>query len=154
MSIIDCIKDNYCDAAVSHCAEKECKLRLTGLDNYVILKGEKICKDRKICDHIIFVGNDLILIIVVEFKSRNARPREIEEKLVNCSRAAVDILEKRVGVDSPPKFEFYHLVVVRNWRPHEYRRIVNTKLTIRGKRYDIIPKARDVSLFDLLSNYR
>lgn len=154
MSIIDCIKDNYCDAVVSRCAEKECKLRLIGLDNYVILKGEKICKYRKICDHIIFIGNDLISIIVVEFKSRNVRPSEIEEKLINCSIAAVDILEKRVGVDSLPKFEFYHLVVVRNWRPHEYRKIVNTKLTIRGKRYDIIPKARNVSLFDLLLNYR
>lgn len=148
MSIIECIKSKWYEAVVPHCSERGCKLILTGLVNYAILKGEKICKGRKICDHIIFVGNDLVTIVLVEFKSRNARPSEIEKKLVNCSMAALNILEK---LGSLPKYEFYHIVIVKNWRPHEYRKIVNMNLTVKGKRYSIIPKTKKVFLSELIS---
>jgi len=150
MSVIDHIKSKCCDAVVSHCSEKGCTLKLTGLSNFVILKGEKLSKNRKICDHVIFIGNDRTIIVIVEFKSRNARPSEIEKKFTNCSTAALDILEK---CDSP-QYEFYHIVIVRNWRPHEYRKIVNMSLAIRGKRYPIIPLAKEVSLSDVLSRFQ
>ena len=108
----------------------------------------KICKSRKICDHIIFVGNDCVTIVIVEFKSRNARPSEIEKKLVNCSMTALNILEK---LGNLPKYEFYHIVIVKSWRPHEYRKIVNMNFTIKGKRYSIIPKTKKVFLSELIS---
>lgn len=60
MVLFDCIKEEYCDAIVLNCAEKGCKIDLREIENYIILKGEKICKDRKICDHIIFIGNNSI----------------------------------------------------------------------------------------------
>jgi len=105
----------------------------------------------KICDHLIFVGNKFIIIVIVEFKSRNAKPSEIEKKLTNCSMAALNILER--CSDIPPKCEFYHIVIVRNWRPHEYRKIVNMNVTVRGKRYSIIPKTKDLVLSDLISEF-
>lgn len=148
MSIIECIKSKWCDAVVSHCSEGGCKLIFAGLRNYAILKGEKICKGHKICDHIIFVGNDLVTIVIVEFKSRNAHPREIEKKLVNCSIAALNILE---NLGDLPRYEFCHIVIVKSWRPHEYRKIVNMNFTIKGKKYSIIPKAKKVVLSELTS---
>ena len=54
MSIVDLIKNNFANAIVRRCSERNCKLGLNGLSNYIILKGERVCQNRKICDCIIF----------------------------------------------------------------------------------------------------
>jgi len=92
MQILNCIKNNYNNAVVTRCSEKGCELRLDGLKNYVVLKGEVICHDRKICDYIIFKINSSIIIGIVELKSKTAHPGEIEEKLTNGSKMALNIL--------------------------------------------------------------
>lgn len=122
------------------------------MENYIILKGERICKNRKICDHVILIGNSIIKIVIVEFKSKNAKSSDIERKLYNCSIIALDIREKCIG--GSPTWDFYHYVVVKSWRPPEYRKIVNTRLSIRGKKYNIIPETERVSLADSMSNLR
>ncbi|MGD2247085.1 MAG: hypothetical protein PVF58_01680 [Candidatus Methanofastidiosia archaeon] len=152
MVIFDCIKEKYCDAIVLNCAEKGCKIDLREIENYIILKGEKICKNRKICDHIIFIGNNSITIVIVEFKSKNAKSSEVEEKLYNCSNYALEILEKYT--DGSFTYDFYHYVVVKSWRPPEYRKIVNTRLNIRGRRYNIIPGRLEVSLANSISIFK
>ncbi len=55
MSIIDYIRENYPYVLVEDCSERGCKLRVD-LGNHVIIKGEEMCKNQKICDHIVFGG--------------------------------------------------------------------------------------------------
>lgn len=150
MTTIDCIKSNFTNTIVARCSEKGCKLRLNGLSDYIVLKGERICQDRKICDCIIFVRNNRI-IGIVELKSRTAHPSEIKEKLINGSIIALDILEK---CRDKQNYEFYHLVLSKSWRPPEYRVIISRRIIVRGKRYDIIPKRCGVSFSAVISDLK
>jgi hypothetical protein len=152
MSVIDRIKNNIINAIINRCSEKGCRLRLDGLNNYVVLKGERICLDRKICDCIIFTENDYIIIGIVELKGKTEHSSEIIEKLTNGSLTALDILER--CSDDRVKFEFYHLVLCKSWHPSEYRVIVSRKIIVRGKKYDIIPKRCGVSFFAVISSLR
>ena len=139
---IDCIKDNFANAIISRCSEESCELKLNNLSNYVVLKGEGICTDRRMCDCIIFTEGICIIIGIVELKGKTAHANEIVEKLANASEIALDILE---NCSENLKYEFYHLVLCKRWRTSEYMVITNRKIRVRGKRYDIIPKSCGVS---------
>lgn len=113
-------------------------MKLNGLNNYIILKGEKVCAGRKICDFIIFARNDRVIIGIVELKSKTIHANEIKQKLTNGSEIALDILEKNCGKQID--YEIYHLVLCKSWHPSEYKAITSRKITLKGKKYFIIPK--------------
>jgi len=127
-----------------------CMLRLNGLSNYAVLNGERICKNRRICDCIIFTEGNIIGI--AELKSKTTHSSEIEEKLTNGSKIALNILEECSGNDI--KFEFYHLVLAKRWHSSEYRIITSRKIIVRGKRYNIIPKRCGVSFSVVISGFK
>jgi hypothetical protein len=113
------------------------------------LKGERICRDRKICDCIVFTAEHSLIIGIIELKSRTAHPKEIEEKLTNGSAISLDILER--CADGIPKFEFYHLVLSKSWRTSEYVVIVNTRINVRGKKYYIIAGECGISFSQVIA---
>lgn len=149
MGVLDRIRKTRSHAMVRRCAQRNCRLVLDGLGNHVVLKGEFICKDRKICDCIIFVQNRHVIIAIAELKSRVAHSVEILEKLRNGSEIALDILEH--CSQAHVEFEFYHIVLAKSWSTSEYRVITNRKIRVRGKKYSIIPKRCGCSLSDLIS---
>jgi len=137
--MLEVIKDNFTHAAMARCSEQHCELRLGGLSHYVVLKGERVCPDRKMCDCIVFVMmDDRMIIGIVELKSRTAHAREVIEKLTNASKSALKILDE-CG-DRLVGLEFYHLVLSKRWNSSEYRVITGHKVSVRGKKYHIIPK--------------
>ena len=138
-------------AVIARCSERDCKLKLDGLSNYVVLKGEKICRDHKICDCIIYIKKDHIIICMVELKSKTVDSSEVEEKLTNGSVIALDILGR---YDECMKVKFYHLVLSKRWRTSEYRVLTSRKIIVRGKKYDIIPKRCGVSLSEVVSDLK
>lgn len=150
MSAIDCIKNNFTNAIIPRCSEMGCRLRLNGLSNRVVLKGERICQDRRICDCIIFTG--CIIIGIVELKSKTAHSSEIVEKLTNGTEIALDILE--MCCDNDMKFEFHHLVLAKKWHSSEYKVITSKRIVVRGKRYDIIPKRCGISFSAVISGFK
>jgi len=153
MSVIDCINIECADEQIEHCSEKGCKLKLDASYEHIILKGEKICSDRKICDCIIFVNqNDDLIVGIVELKSRSIHSSEIEEKLKNGSEIAVKILEKCPDLYNDS--EFYHIVLAKGWRSSEHANMRNTKIRFRNKRYNIITKKCGDSLFEITSQLR
>ncbi len=150
MTVISCIKKDFADMVIARCSEVGCKLKLNNLNNHVVLKGENICQDRKICDCIIFVRDNPVIIGIIELKSRNIHSSEIVEKLTNGSEIALDILEK--CRDNDMKFEFYHIALCKSWRSSEYRVIKSKKIVVNGKKYDIIPKKCGESFSMLISS--
>ena len=146
MSAIDCIKDNYITAIINSCAEKGCKLELNDLEEHIVLKGEKILQDRKMCDCIIFLKH---VVGFVELKSKTVHATEVVEKLTNGTKAAIDILE---GCNNSTDFNFFHIVLAKKWNSSEYRVITKKKIKIRGKRYDIIPKKCGTSFCQIIPN--
>ena len=153
MPIINCIKANFARATIRNCSEQNCKLRLDGLSNFIILKGERICKNRKICDCIIFIIKNCIIIGIVELKSKTVHAREILKKLHNGSVTALRILKKCSNKEI--KKEFYHLVLCKGWSSSsEYIKLTKEKIIIEGKRYNIIPKRCGISFSALISTLK
>jgi len=150
MSVIDCIKNNFTNAIIPRCSERSCRLKLNSLSNYVVLKGERICQDRRICDCIIFTRE--IIIGIVELKSKTAHSSEIEEKLTNGSEIALNILES--CSNNGIKFEFYHLVLAKKWHSSEYKVITSRKIVVRGKRYHVIPKRCGISFSAIIFDFK
>jgi len=153
MPVIDyvkSIKSKFTNAVIARCREMGCELKLNGLSNYVILKGERICGDRRICDCIIFTRDNCIIIGIVELKSKTIHSSEIIEKLTNGSEIALDILEE--CSDNRMKFEFYHLVLCKSWHSSEYKVITSRKIIVKGKRHDILPKRCGVLFSEVISD--
>ncbi len=149
MSIVSCIKKRFAYAVIKKCSESNCQLKLNGLSNYIVLKGEKICNDRKICDCIIFKENHHIIIAVIELKSKNIRASEIREKLTNGREKGLMVLEKCNDNDT---IDFFHIVLYKNIRVPEYRVIAAEKIMINGKRHPVILKKCGESFSKLISD--
>jgi hypothetical protein len=157
MPTIDCIKNDFAEAIINHCEEKSCKLKLVGLNNYVILKGEKvrekICSERKICDCIIFtLGGEYVVIGIIELKSRTVHASEIEEQLTNGLEVALDILKK--CNDEHLKLDVYPIVLSKARSSSELRMIASKRIRVGGKKYDIIPKKCGLSFTESISSFK
>lgn len=71
------------NATKKRCSENNCCLRMRGLSNFVILKGESVLPDTKVCDCIIFHDVSIPHLIIVELKRGHVHPSEIKEKFTN-----------------------------------------------------------------------
>jgi hypothetical protein len=156
---MDRIKSDFAHASKRRCSERGCTLGLGGLGNHLVLKGEELCPDRQsrrlpMCDCIIFVADGSIIIGIVELKSKTADPGQIEKKLANSSRIALDILGKYL--DSRIEPVLYHIVLCKGWRTAEHRAITSRKIKVRGRseKYNIITDHCGVSLSTVISKYK
>ncbi|MHA1610160.1 MAG: hypothetical protein ACTSUJ_09220 [Candidatus Njordarchaeales archaeon] len=153
MTLIQLIKNKYDHAVIYYCKERGCELKLTGLNEYIILKGEKLCQSEKVCDCIIFAQKLLedVTIGLIELKSRTAHFQEIEEKLAGGARLALRILDeisiRRLNVG------LYPIVLAKSWRIHEYQILINRRIKVGGKQYRIIPKKCGSSLLKILQMF-
>jgi hypothetical protein len=145
--IINQVSNKYDYAAVDSCCESGCRLGIDIARHRIILKGEKLCPNQRICDNIIFVENAVIKVVLVEFKRRNVDVGRVIEKLENCSEMALSIIGEFYGNTS---FDLCHVVISRSWRPHEYRILQSRRLTIRGRRFFINIKSGNCSLSTIL----
>jgi hypothetical protein len=123
MSFIECIRERFGNSAIKHCKEKGCNLNLENIRNHIILKGEKICRNRKICDCIIFIErNGKIIVVIVELKSRTVHVNEVVEKLQNALQVASEILNSCNSGNH--KVEFILTILAKKWSSKESREYV------------------------------
>ena len=150
MPMLECIRTNFSEAVVPRCSDMGCTLELDGLPNSVVLKGEKIATDRKICDCLVFAVRNRVLIGVVELKSKTVHADEVVEKLTNGTETALQVLD-RCGNDRM-KPQVYNLVLAKRWDGSEYRVLTNRKVMVRGRKYLILPKRCGVSFSGIISS--
>jgi len=137
---------------IKRCSEQSCELKLDNLNDYVILKGEKLCQQYKICDCIIFTSDNDNIIGIVELKSRTIHAHDIEDKFNNGMEKVIKILEE-CDVNSK-NFEFYFIVLSKKWSNSEYVMCKNIKIKIRGKKFSVIPKKCGDSFSAIIANLR
>ena len=151
MSFIECIRERFGNSVIKHCKEKGCNLNLENIRNHIILKGEKICRNRKICDCIIFIErNGKIIVVIVELKSRNFDVDEVVEKLQNASQVALKILNSCNSGNY--KIDFFPIVLAKKWRNIESRRLTDERIKFRNRNYLILPKSCGTPLNQVLNN--
>ena len=149
---IDCVKSNFAQAIVKRCSESGCTLSLAGLGEHVVLKGEKIYRDRKMCDCIIFVVNGSVIVGIVELKSGTVDSKDVIKKLTNSSEVALNILKK--CTDNHADFRFYHIVLCNaRWKTIELKNM-KKGLKVRGKKYSIIAKRCGISFSAIISKFK
>lgn len=147
---LKCVHRKYGHAVRERCAEHGCELRLNGLGNHIVLKGESLHTDRRMPDCIVFKTNGRVIIGIVELKSGTVHANEIVKKLTNGTRAALRILEE--CFDSRTSYTFYHVVLSRRIdRSSEYVKITQGKVRIGKRHYGILPKRCGTQFADLLS---
>lgn len=146
--IIHRIRNAMGGAVVNTCSEMGCELSCGGLTEFVVLKGELVASDRRMCDCLVFVAARPIVIGVAELKSRVAHANEVMEKLCNGSTVAVNILRRYTqGHD----YRLCHVVLSRRWNVPEYRVITGRWIFVGGKRYPVLAKRCGFSLRDAIA---
>jgi len=148
---ITCIRNRLASAVSRSCSEKSCECRLDGLTNFVVVKGEKVGQGLKICDCIIFVGGNPVIVGLVELKGKVAHASEIQEKLSNGTIRALEILEACSA--KTPNFRLLHVVLCKRWHPSEYRIVTRKRVEARGSTYSILPKGCGTSFRAIMSDF-
>lgn len=146
---MDGIKRDFAHALRARCSENRCTLGLAGLRERVILKGDDIHQDRKMCDCIVSIVDDSIIVGIVELKSKTVHASEIMDKLANSSEVALKIIEKYAANHIKP--EFHHLVLsLSQPRGIELKKI-KKGIRVRGKKHEIISRRCGTSFSDVIS---
>jgi hypothetical protein len=152
------IERDFAHALRRGCSEKGCRLKLDGLGDHVVLKGEALCQDprerQRMCDCIIFVAGNSVIIGIVELKSKTAHSSEVVDKLTNSSEIALEILRK--CVDSNISVEFRHILLHKGLDGTERRKMGKQRIRVRGKggKYDIITKRCGISFSTVVSGFK
>lgn len=106
---------------------------MRGVEDFVILKGEKISGKERICDCIIFDGKNDVSVSLVELKCRVSHASKIAQKLNNGGKRAKDILEQeglRVGTVTVA-------ILARQFHRHDYAILRGSPVVINGRKYGI-----------------
>ncbi|MCX5637423.1 MAG: hypothetical protein NTX52_06990 [Planctomycetota bacterium] len=127
-------------------------MRLNHLANRVVLRGESICGDRKICDYLVFVADGNIVIGVVELKGKTVHASEAIEKLANGTEIALQMFDQ--CTNNRPKFQIYPLVLAKSWDTSQYEVLTSRTFTVRGVKCRILPKRCGVSFSEVISSLR
>jgi len=132
MSGLESIRREFAYAVVRRCTEQGCTLKLAGLSDYVVLKGEKLHQDRKMPDCIIFEMNGKVVVGIVELKSRTVHVNDVVEKLENGCRSALKILQVRLKRSTKPTLLL--LVLCKAIHSSEFRLLTSRRIKAGERR--------------------
>lgn len=149
-TLLERIRRRFRSVLRKRCSERGCELRLHGLTDYVVLNGDRICPDRRMCDCIVFSEARDLILGIVELKGRTVHANEVIDKLTNASEVAVAILES--ANRGHLSFQMYHLVLAKRWSTSEYAVLKQKRITVRGRRRYIIPKRCGISFCELIAS--
>lgn len=150
MSKFQYFHENHDDAIVKKCCDTGCKLDLQGLDEVLVLKGEKLFPKQTICDCIIFLGENSIIAGVVELKSKTVDVSKVKDQLSCGLRFVKQALERSKTKHCLKRY--FVVVLAKKWRIHERKSLIARKIPFDGKKLMIIPKNCGDKLSDILKS--
>ncbi|NQT86522.1 hypothetical protein HQ560_07140 [bacterium] len=147
-SIRDHVGDELAHAQRKRCREAGCELKLDDIPSYILLKGEEIASDRKMCDGVIFLGQKPLRVVLAELKSKTTHASDIVEKLKNGATAAHDIL---AACDIVPSTVDERLIVLaKRWSRSELKVLTSKRIAIDGRKRPILTKRCGIRLSSIL----
>ena len=147
MDILKHLKTQYSHAVQKRCEEEGCKINLSDLKEYIILKGEELNPQKTICDCIIFLKRKTLIVGVVELKSGTTHASEV----VNQLKSGLEFVFKNMKGSAVDKVRV--IVLAKKWKKSEYNKITKTKIEIYGKKYPILPKRCGTYFSEIISKY-
>jgi hypothetical protein len=151
MAVLKCIAKEFNHAVIKTCSDAGCTLKLSGLKDYIVLKGEVVYQNQPVCDCIIFVEHKKLLAGVVELKSKTVDVSKVRLQLANGLKIVFKAFNK-CGIE-PEQFKCFVVVLAKKWRKSEYNVIKSKKVEFQGRKYYILPKRCGVSFAEIISKF-
>lgn len=144
------ILDDYNEAVIEKCEERGCKVSLGELkkSEYIILKGEKIHQNCKMCDCVFFICREELILAVVELKNRDVDATDIVEKHQNTLDSAYKIIKKYWGEKT--EFRYFPILLSRGIRSAEVKRFMKKAVNWLGEKHLIIKHDCGKSLIEIV----
>ena len=135
-------------AVINGCCEQNCLLRMTGIGEFMVLKGEELSRSR-VCDCIIFYRQGSYGAALVELKSSYSHVGPITEKFTNTLKI-VKKVAKNISLD----VKSYHLVLLsKNHRnPIASDLLRGVKINSNGSMHRICLNRCGDSLLSIISS--
>ncbi len=143
------VAEELAHAVRKRCRESGCELRLDDIPSYILLKGEEIADDRKMCDGVIFLERDGLNVVLAELKSKTTHASNIVEKLRNGAVAARGILTDSEVVPSTVDSRF--VVLAKRWSRSELKVLTSRRIAIGGRKRPILTKRCGIRLSSILN---
>lgn len=118
----------------------------------MIIKGDEIHKDRKMCDCIIFMRNEKCFLVITELKNRDINATDIVEKHRNSLKFVKELVKQ--SVNRLEEIEYYPVLLHKKAKSVEIRRFRQKRNRIRfckDHRFIIIKKCGS-SLSDIIDD--
>lgn len=142
------LSKKYNHAVIPSCCEQGCTLKLQGLRNYVILKGEKITSTEKICDCLIFHKKRILDVVLVELKSNSIDTNSIIEKFCNATKHALQICSE-LSINT--EIRMYLILLSKHYRSASaYAVLRDQQIKILGKMHKIRLKRCGASFVQII----
>lgn len=140
------VKEAYEYAVKPTCCEGTCKLRFNMKEKYVILKGEKLVSQGKICDCIIFQNDGTI--VMVELKSHSLDVSSIVKQLTNGGNKAAKIAIE-AGTN---EFNLYFILMAKSFGNYSATSRLNFQtVKVGNKTYPIHRSECNKTMNDILN---
>ena len=131
--ILQEIKKEYGNSVIKECKDSGCCLNMHKMSDYMMLKGELVSPDQKMCDCIIFHSSKKV--IHVELKSKSLDPGQIIDQFTNAGQKSWLIL---ASLDSTDRFEPVFILLAKKYQNHSAVDMLRRKkIKIQGNRYSI-----------------
>jgi len=144
------VQANLPGARIQKCCESRCTLRLDDLRPFILLKGEKVRPQQRMCDCIVFLERDSLIMAMAELKSGTVDVSQVVEKLRNGSRAAIAIVHAASGTQRDIGACF--VVLARRWHRSEHKLLTHksNRIRVEGTKHPILPRRCGTRLSGLL----
>jgi hypothetical protein len=141
------ITNCFGNSIVNRCRDEGCEFKAHGTKNLIVVKGEKLCPNRKVCDCIIFVPRGIRLaVFLVELKSSGHHVSHIIEQLTYGYEKAVEYLK---DMDLFLLSDFSFLVLTKKRKYPQFTMLSESRIDRAGKKR-ILVKNCGFSLSELL----
>ena len=151
--MIGAVKQKYSHAVIRVCKDEGCRVSNKSLRDYVILEGEALVQNKKICDCIFFARLDGLVVCVVELKAGEvSHAKDVVKKLANGAAAALDIIRKCGGKGG--RFELLAFVLSGGMSSSAYRVLTRHCVKVGGECYPIATGRCGAALADLVRRCR
>jgi hypothetical protein len=149
MDVLKYLENKYPEAVTKRCEDAGCSLKLNDLDEYIVLKGERIFPHQPICDCIVFIKKARTIAGVVELKSKTVDVSQVRQQLKGGLQFVFEAITQ-----CGKSMKCYVVVLARRWRTSEYRVIISKKIEVDGIKYSILPKRCGISFSEIISRFR
>jgi len=146
-----CLDDSQKRAERRRCREGKCSLRLKEVGDFLLIKGDLVRSDVKMCDCIIFLQTPAPTLVLAELKAKTVHAREVGEKMRNAVGTLADLIARCPSLGTCSRF--LALALAKGWTRSELKMLAQEHVTFAGNKHRIRHARCGARLSELLQKF-